>query len=213
MKGPIDEDGNRKVLSNEELNLIFEKRSNLSTSSIRILIHDARMTLNSDGYIDSILKLKKWSLYDYIQDSCFPGHKSDLTYIFKMSMFDLGSGVGFVRRMQPGGNLASQLIMFDPMKRIYSWTTLGIHVYDPIHRKVMTICICDMKSEMAEHQKQMWKSTLLVMEKHGIKMSISVDLWQIVLKKTSIQCERYLAPMTRSSLWKTKRGHAYFTRQ
>ena len=40
-------------------------------------------------------------------------------------------------------------------------------MYDPVHYKVMTICVCDMKSEMAEHQKQMWRSLLEVMARHG----------------------------------------------
>ena len=34
---------------------------------------------------------------------------------------------------------------------------------------MVTICVCDMKSKMAEHQKQMWRSLLMVMEKHGVK--------------------------------------------
>ena len=33
----------------------------------------------------------------------------------------------------------------------------------------MTICCYDMKSEMADHQKQMWMSLITVMEKHGVK--------------------------------------------
>ena len=40
-------------------------------------------------------------------------------------------------------------------------------MYDPIHCKVMTICVFDMKLEMAEHQKQMWRSLLEVMERHS----------------------------------------------
>ena len=44
---------------------------------------------------------------------------------------------------------------------------IGAHVYDPVHCKVMTICVCNMKSEMAEHQKQMWRSLLEVMARHG----------------------------------------------
>ena len=58
--------------------------------------------------------------------------------------------------------------MFDHVKRINGWTTLGVHVYDPIHCKVMTICVCDMKSKSAEHQKQMWRSMLAVMDRHGV---------------------------------------------
>ena len=55
--------------------------------------------------------------------------------------------------MQRGGDLELQWVMFDHAKHINHWTTLGVHVYDPTHCKVMTICVCDMKSEMADHQK------------------------------------------------------------
>ena len=106
MKGLIDKDGNGKALSEHELNLIFEKWSSLSSSTLNNLIHDARVSLGGSGYVDSILKLKKGSMYDYIQDSCFPGQGSELAYVFKMSTVGPGSGVDLVRRMQPGGDLA-----------------------------------------------------------------------------------------------------------
>ena len=72
MKGLIDEDGNGKALLENELNLIFEKWSNLSSSTLNNLIYDARVSLSGGGCMDSILKLKKGSMYDYIQGSCFP---------------------------------------------------------------------------------------------------------------------------------------------
>ena len=106
MKGLIDEDGNRKVLSKEELNLIFKKWSSLSTSSTNNLIHVAKVTFSRSGYVDNILKLKKGLLYDYIQDSCFPGQGSDLVYIFKMSTIGLGSGIDLVKKIQPRGDQA-----------------------------------------------------------------------------------------------------------
>ena len=31
------------------------------------------------------------------------------------------------------------------------------------------MCYCDMKSEMADHQKQLWLSLIFVMEKHGVR--------------------------------------------
>ena len=151
MKGLIDEAGDGRVLSEHELDLIFEKWSALSTSTVDNLIHDAKVSLGGGGYVDSILKLKKGSKYDYIQDSRFPEQRSDLAYLFKMSTTSPGSGVDLVKRMQPGGDLALQFIMFDHVKCIDKWTTLGAHMYDPNHCKVMTICVCDMKSEMAEH--------------------------------------------------------------
>ena len=69
--------------------------------------------------------------------------------------------------MQKGGNLQSKFIIFDYVKRVLFWTTLGAYVYDPVHCKVMKICCCDIKSEMANLQKQMWLSLIAVMERHG----------------------------------------------
>ena len=66
MKGLIDEDSNGKAFSEDELNLIFEKWSSLSSSTLNNLIHDARVSLSGGGYVDNILKLKKGSMYDYI---------------------------------------------------------------------------------------------------------------------------------------------------
>ena len=86
-----------------------------------------------------------------------------------MSTTGPSSGIDLIKRMQTGWDLAHQFIMFDHVKHIKNWTTLGAHMYDPIHCKIMTICVCDMKSETAEHQKQMWRSLLLVMERHGYK--------------------------------------------
>ena len=85
MKGLIDEAGDGRMLSKRELDSIFEKWSALSTSIVDNLIHDAKVSLGGGGYIDIILKLKKGSKYDYIQDSRFPGQGSDLAYLFKMS--------------------------------------------------------------------------------------------------------------------------------
>ena len=73
MKGLIDEAGDGRVLSERELDSIFEKWSALNTSTVDNLIHDAKVSLGGGGYVDSILKLKKGFKYDYIQDSRFPG--------------------------------------------------------------------------------------------------------------------------------------------
>jgi hypothetical protein len=40
--------------------------------------------------------------------------------------------------------------MFDHVKRVKDWTTMGNHVYDPDYRKVMTIAVYDMQSETAD---------------------------------------------------------------
>ena len=99
MQGLIDEDGSRKDLSEDELSLVFEKWLKLSTSSMNNMISDAKVHLGLGGYVDNILKLKKGSRYDFIQDSCFLGQGSDLAYIFKMSTVGQGSGVDLVCRM------------------------------------------------------------------------------------------------------------------
>jgi hypothetical protein len=52
--------------------------------------------------------------------------------------------VSLVCRMQPGGDLENEWVMFDYVKRVKDWTTFGVHVYDPEYRKVMTIAVCDM---------------------------------------------------------------------
>ena len=47
----------------------------------------------------------KGSNYKYIQDSQFLKQRRKLGYIFKKSIFGLGSGVDLVRRMELGGDL------------------------------------------------------------------------------------------------------------
>ena len=118
MQRLIDEDGGRKDLSEDKLSLVFEKWSKLSTSSMNNMISDAKLHLGLGGYVDNILKLKKGSRYDFIQDNCFPGQGSDLAYIFKMSIVGPGSGVDLICRMQKGGNLQFEFIMFDHVKRV-----------------------------------------------------------------------------------------------
>ena len=80
------------------------------------MIYNTKVSIAGGGYVDSILKLKKASKYDYIQDSCFPRQGSDLAYIFKMTTIGPGSGVDLVKRMQPGGGLELQYVMFDHVK-------------------------------------------------------------------------------------------------
>ena len=56
-----------------EVNLVFEKWSKLSISSMKNMIFDVEFNLGGRGYINNILKLKKGLRYDYIHDSCFLG--------------------------------------------------------------------------------------------------------------------------------------------
>jgi hypothetical protein len=60
----------------------------------------------------------------------FPSQGIDLVYLFKMSTYGPASGVSLVRKMQPGGDLENEWIMFDHVKRVKDWTTMGIHIYD-----------------------------------------------------------------------------------
>ena len=154
LKGLVDESGEGNKLGEKEFAQILEKWSALSTPSVNNMIKDARVLCGQGGYIDNILKLKKASTYDYIHDSRFPGQGSsdDIVYLFKMSTIGAGSGVDLVRRMQPSGDLELAWIMFDHVKRVVGWTSLGAHVYDPMFCKVMTICVCDMMCEMADAQ-------------------------------------------------------------
>ena len=59
--------------------------------------------------------------------------------------------------------------MFDHVKRVVGWMSLGAHVYDPVYCKVMIIAVCDMMCEMAEAQEKIWRSMLLVLDQHGLK--------------------------------------------
>ena len=101
LKGLVDESGKGSKLTEEDLAQVFEKWSTLSMPYINNMIKDAKMHCGQGGYIDNILKLKKASTYDYIQDSRFPGQggSGDIVYLFKMSTLGAGSGVDLVRRM------------------------------------------------------------------------------------------------------------------
>ena len=96
MQGLINEDSTGSALLEGELSLVFEKWLKLNTSSMNNMISDAKLNLGLGGYVDNILKLKKYSRYDYIYDSCFPHQGSDVAYIFKMSTIGLESGVDLV---------------------------------------------------------------------------------------------------------------------
>jgi hypothetical protein len=52
-----------------------------------------------------------------------------------------------IKRMQPGGVLEDEWIMFDHVKCVKHWTTMACHIYDSAYYQVMTIVVCDMQSE------------------------------------------------------------------
>ena len=99
LKGLVDESGNGRKFTKEELKHVFDKWAKLSTPSIRNIISEARSFYGQGGYIDKVLKLKKSLTYDYIHDNAFPGQGQDLVYLFKMSTCGVGSGVNLVKRM------------------------------------------------------------------------------------------------------------------
>ena len=115
LKGLLFENGEGKKLTEEELAQVFDP-SKLGSKSLRNLISEARRFCRQGGYIDNILKLKKLLTYDYIHDSKFPGQGDELVYLFKMSTCGQGSGVSLVHRMQPGGYLENEWVMFDHVK-------------------------------------------------------------------------------------------------
>ena len=73
-----------------------------------------------------------------------------------MSMLGASSGVDLICKMQLDGNLELAWIMFDHVKRVVGWMSLGAHVYNLVYYKVMTIAVCNMMYKMAEAQEQMW---------------------------------------------------------
>ena len=94
------------------------------------MISKARRFCRQGGYIDNILKLKKSSTCDYIHDSVFPGQGDKLVYLFKMSTYGQGSSVSLVCRMQSGGDLENEWVMFDHVIQVKDWTTFRVHIYD-----------------------------------------------------------------------------------
>ena len=73
LKGLVDESGEGTKLTEEDLAQVFEKWFTLSMRYVNNMIKDARIHCSQGGYTDNILKLKKTSTYDYIQDSRFLG--------------------------------------------------------------------------------------------------------------------------------------------
>jgi len=55
-----------------------------------------------------------------------------------MSTHGLGNGVELVKRMTKG-NLKTYWVMFDHIKKVHDWTTMGAHVYDPFCCRLLTI--------------------------------------------------------------------------
>jgi hypothetical protein len=153
----------------------------LSSPNIRHTIKSFKNVTKKNGYIDSILELKRKLCYNYIQDNVFLGQNVPKVYLFKMSTHGLASGVDIVMCMQLGRDLENAWIMFDHVKHVQGWTTMGCHVCDMAYCKVLTIDICDMQSEDVDSQILMWSSLTRLVKNVGIiKKSTSKASWWIV---------------------------------
>ncbi len=47
-------------------------------------------------------------------------------------------------------------VMFDHIKIVHDWTTMGAHVYDLFCCHLLTITLCEMKAEDLESQSLFW---------------------------------------------------------
>ncbi len=72
-------------------------------------------------------------------------------FLFKMSTQGLISGVELVIRMTKG-DLKTSWVMFDHIKKMHDWTTMGAYVYHPFGCCLMTIALCEMKVEDLKSQ-------------------------------------------------------------
>ncbi len=82
-----------------EFDLLLEKFSPLRFLNIRNQMN--KLGSGTKHFIDQILDLKKWSLYDYIQDNIFRSQSSLKSFLFKMSIYGPIIGVDIVKHMQP----------------------------------------------------------------------------------------------------------------
>ena len=100
---------------------------------MRNIISEERLrTRAHEEWKSDFFRLKRHSTYDYIHDNSLLGQgREKIVYIFKMSTCGVASGPDIVKRMQPGGDLQYEWVMYDYVKRMEGWTTMGIHVYDP----------------------------------------------------------------------------------
>jgi hypothetical protein len=126
-----------------------------------------------NGYIDSILELKRRLSYEYIQDSDFLGRGVPKVHLFKMSTHGPASGVDIVMCMQLGRDLENVWIIFDHVKCVQGWTTMGFHACDMAYCKILTIDICDMQSENVDSQILMQFSFTRLVKKVGIIKNVN----------------------------------------
>ena len=159
-------EGSSDPFDNDSLKEVIQHLAPLSRPGIRIHIKSLCASMGRGSLEFNILDLKRQSRYNFIHDSTFPGQGRVKSWLFKMSMIGRGNGVDLVKRMQPGGDLERSWIMFDHVKRVKEWTTMAAHVYE--FCKVMTIVICDMKTEDADSQVIFWEGLVEQMKAIGM---------------------------------------------
>jgi hypothetical protein len=154
------DDAPPKKLTLEELVLVLDRCKDMASLNIRNKVMSFRF-LRRYSVMDSITKLRRISLWVFVQENKFPGQGVDLdkVFVFKMSEVGPGNGVDLVKRMQPDEDLENAWMMFDHVKRIRQWITMAWYVYDSTYCGVMTIASCDMQSEDSEAHIVFWKKS------------------------------------------------------
>ena len=95
-----------KTLCFEELVLVLDQCKDMASPNIRYKVVTFRY-LKRYGVIDSITKLRGLNNLVFVQKNMFPGQGAELDMVFMFKMSEVGprSGVDFVKRMQPKGDL------------------------------------------------------------------------------------------------------------
>ena len=73
-----------------------------------------------------------------------------------------------VKRIQPSRDLEDTWIIFNYVKCVKHWTTMGCYIYDSAYYRVITIAVCNMQLKDATAQIVFWKNLNDVMTRHGI---------------------------------------------
>jgi len=91
-------------LQGTQLRGLMDIFSTFFSSNIKNFVSSFRHGNFGHGPLDNILQSKRNCLYDYIQDSVFPGQGQSNVFLCKMSTKGEGNGVDIVARMQLGGD-------------------------------------------------------------------------------------------------------------
>ena len=146
------------------------------------MIAEARRICDQGKYIDNILKLKKASTYNlYFEDSIFCGHGSDLVYMFKISTCSVGSGIDFVKRTQPGGDIQNEWVMLEHVKKSEGVNNPQNSCLRPRLLQGHDNCGLRHASETTEVLEWVWLLMLNILEKHGVTNENFKAQWPILL--------------------------------